>query len=198
MGENKRRQSHETAPYGQRRRPRLPAPRAESARPVPTAMPEPESAKHAHELLDQILTRMGIADAKIVFYERPEGEYFEVQGTDLANLIGRHGQTLEALNQIFNNILNAGLRKDRHYFTVDAEGYRARRADNLRSTALQALERALRERRPVELEPMLPAERKVIHLALEGNEFVTTESTGAEPERRIVVIPHGTGVAGAP
>jgi spoIIIJ-associated protein len=155
-------------------------------------MPEPESAKPARELLEQILVRMGIADAKVVYYERPEGEYFEVQGEDVANLIGRHGQTLEALNQIFNNILNSGVRKERHYFTIDAEGYRARRADNLRSMALQALERALREKRPIELEPMLPSERKVIHLALEGNEFVSTESTGVEPERRIVVIPNGT------
>lgn len=198
MDEKRHWQPRDTASYGQRRGARPVGPRAESGRPVPTAMPEPESAKHAHELLDQILVRMGIADAKVVYYERPEGEYFEVQGADLANLIGRHGQTLEALNQIFNNILNTGLRKDRHYFTIDAEGYRARRADNLRSTALQALERALRERRPVELEPMLPAERKVIHLALEGNEFVTTESTGVEPERRIVVIPHGTGAVGVP
>jgi spoIIIJ-associated protein len=198
MDEKRHWQPRDSAPYGQRRGTRPVGPRVESGRPVPTAMPEPESAKHAHELLDQILVRMGIADAKVVYYERPEGEYFEVQGADLANLIGRHGQTLEALNQIFNNILNTGLRKDRHYFTIDAEGYRARRADNLRSTALQALERALREKRPVELEPMLPAERKVIHLALEGNEFVTTESTGVEPERRIVVIPHGTGGAGVP
>src|ERR1700691_4754195 len=125
MDEKRHWQPRDSAPYGQRSRVR------ESGRPVPTPMPEPESAKHAHELLDQILVRMGIADAKVVYYERPEGEYFEVQGADLANLIGRHGQTLEALNQIFNNILNTGLRKDRHYFTIDAEGYRARRADNL-------------------------------------------------------------------
>jgi spoIIIJ-associated protein len=203
MDDKRLSQPHDSAPYGQRRRPhpggagrrnfsrdaQAPGPRVERVRPAATAIPEPDSAKHAHELLDHILVRMGIVDAKIMYYERPEGEYFEVQGADLANLIGRHGQTLEALNQIFNNILNTGLRKDRHYFTIDAEGYRARRADNLRSTALQALERALRERRPIELEPMHPAERKIIHLALEGNEFVTTESAGVEPERRIVVIP---------
>lgn len=187
------RRPHASAGVGRRRPFAREGPRelrAERARATP--MPEPESAKPARELLEQILVRMGIADAKVVYYERPEGEYFEVQGEDVANLIGRHGQTLEALNQIFNNILNSGVRKERHYFTIDAEGYRARRADNLRSMALQALERALREKRPIELEPMLPSERKVIHLALEGNEFVSTESTGVEPERRIVVIPNGT------
>jgi spoIIIJ-associated protein len=172
-----------------------PQERAERARP---ATPEPASVAPARELLEQILTKMGVANATVAYYERPEGEYFEVRGADLANLIGRHGQTLEALNQVFNNIVNAGVRKDRHYFTIDAEGYRARRADTLRSLALQTLERALRERRPIELEPMLPSERKIIHLALANNEFVATESSGVEPERRVVVIPRGAGAAGTP
>jgi spoIIIJ-associated protein len=152
-------------------------------------MPEPESAKPAHELLEQILVRMGITGAQVLYYERPEGEYFEVRGGELANLIGRHGQNLDALNQIFNNILNAGARKERHYYRIDAEGYRAGRADNLRSLALQALERALREKRAVELAPMPASERKIIHMALANNEFVSTESVGVEPNRRIVVTP---------
>jgi spoIIIJ-associated protein len=207
MDEHNPPQSNQGPEYGQRRRagrgfsggrrnaPRpMPEPRLE--RPRPAATPEPESVKPARELLEQILVKMGVAGAAVAYYERPEGEYFEVRGADLANLIGRHGQTLEALNQVFNNIVNAGVRKDRHYFTIDAEGYRARRADALRSLALQTLERALREKRSIELEPMLPSERKIIHLALANNEFVATESTGVEPERRVVVIPR-TVVAGA-
>ncbi|MBV9103273.1 MAG: protein jag, partial [Candidatus Eremiobacteraeota bacterium] len=123
--------------------------------------PEPDSAKPARRLLEEILERMGVREAHVRYYARPEGEYLEVRGQELANLIGRHGHTLEALNLVFNNILNAGVRKDRHYFTIDAEGYRARRADQLRAVALMSLERAIREKRPVELEPMLPSERKV-------------------------------------
>ncbi len=134
---------------------------------------------------------MGVEGARVRYYARSEGEYFEVDGPDLANLIGRHGHTLEALNLIFNNIVNAGVKKDRHYFTIDAEGYRARRADMLKALALATLERAIREKRPITLEPMLPSERKVIHLALSENPYVTTESTGAEPERRVVVSPRG-------
>lgn len=187
--------------YGQRRRARLGAPRRgpgigrperqapRPPRPTPVYTPEPESAKPARELLEQILQRMGMGGAEVHYYARPEGEYLEVRGPELATLIGRHGHTLEALNLVFNNILNAGLRKDRHYFTIDAEGYRARRADQLRAVALQGLERAIREKRPVELEAMLPSERKVIHLALAENPYVTTESTGEEPERRVVVFP---------
>ena len=112
-------------------------------------------------------------------------------------MIGRHGQTLEALNLVFNNIVNAGVRKDRHYFTIDAEGYRARRADVLKGLALQSLERAMREKRPIALDAMLPSERKVIHMALADNPFVKTESTGVEPERRVVVIPENVACRGA-
>ena len=158
-------------------------------RPRPAAMPEPESVRPARELLEQVLERMGVQNARVRYYARTEGEYLEVDGPDLANLIGRHGHTLEALNLIFNNMVNAGVKKDRHYFTIDAEGYRARRADLLKGLALATLERAMREKRPISLEPMLPSERKVIHLALAENPFVTTESSGAEPERRVVVIP---------
>jgi spoIIIJ-associated protein len=162
-------------------------PRARAA-----ATPEPESVKPARELLEQILVRMGVAGAHVRYYARSEGEYLEVDGPDLANLIGRHGHTLEALNLIFNNIVNAGVKKDRHYFTIDAEGYRARRADLLKGLALQTLERAIREKRSISLEPMLPSERKVIHLALADNPYVSTESSGVEPERRVVVIPRSS------
>ncbi|MDQ2858564.1 MAG: protein jag, partial [Candidatus Eremiobacteraeota bacterium] len=153
------------------------------------AGPEPASVAPARELLEQILTRMGVTGSRVRYYARTEGEYLEVDGPDLANLIGRHGHTLEALNLIFNNIVNNGVKKDRHYFTIDAEGYRARRADLLKALALQTLERAIREKRPISLDPMLPSERKVIHLALADNPFVATESSGVEPERRVVVIP---------
>jgi spoIIIJ-associated protein len=168
-------------------RPFDPGPRA--PRPMIPSTPEPESAKPARELLEQILQKMGIDGARVRYYARTEGEYFEVDGPDLANLIGRHGHTLEALNLIFNNIVNNGVKKDRKYFTIDAEGYRARRADMLKGLALQTLERAIREKRAIALEPMLPSERKVIHLALAENPFVTTESSGSEPERRVVVSP---------
>jgi spoIIIJ-associated protein len=185
-------------PYGRRRRQRRPGPggtarepeaRGNGTRPVDQAVPEPEEAKPARELLEQILEKMGIENAEVAYIPRSEGEYLEVRGTDLANLIGRHGNTLEALNLIFNNILNAGVRNQRHYYTIDAEGYRARRADQLKTIALQTLERAIREKRPIKLEPMLPSERKIIHLALADSPFVQTESEGVEPERRVVVSP---------
>ena len=149
----------------------------------------PEAAKPARDLLEDILTQMGVPHVEIEFIPRPEGEYFEVTGPDLAMLIGRHGNTLEALNLVFNNIINAGVKSNRRYYTIDAEGYRARRADQLKSLALATLERCIREKKPQKLEPMLPSERKIVHLALADNQYVRTESEGAEPERRVVIFP---------
>jgi spoIIIJ-associated protein len=149
----------------------------------------PEEAKPALELLREILERMGIGQIDIAYIPRTEGEYLEVSGPDLGMLIGRHGNTLEALNLVFNNILNAGVRNNRHYYTIDAEGYRARRADQLKTLALSTLERCMREHVPQKLDPMLPSERKIVHLALADSELVRTESEGEEPERRVVVFP---------
>jgi spoIIIJ-associated protein len=164
---------------------RPPPPRRE----VTPGTTEPENAKPARELLEEILTRMGLQNVEIVYIARSEGEYFEVRGPDLANLIGRHGNTLEAVNLIFNNIINVGQRNNRKYYTIDAEGYRARRADQLKTLALATLERVVRENKPVKLEPMLPSERKIVHMALSDSPFVRTESEGVEPERRLVVFP---------
>src|SRR5579872_5221380 len=154
-----------------------------------TATEPPDQAKPALELLREILTRMGVGSVDIAYIPRPEGEYLEVSGPDLGMLIGRHGNTLEALNLIFNNVLNAGVRNNRKYFTIDAEGYRARRADQLKNLALVTLERCIREKKPQRLDPMLPSERKIVHLALAENQYVRTESEGVEPERRVVIFP---------
>ena len=149
----------------------------------------PEDAKPAHDLLREILERMGVSPIEIGYVSRPEGEYLEISGPHLGMLIGRHGNTLEALNLIFNNSFNAGLRANRRYYTIDAEGYRAHRADQLKEVALATLERCLREGKPQRLEPMLPSERKIVHLSLASSENVRTESEGEEPERYVVVHP---------
>ncbi len=185
--------------HGQRRRagtglgnpprPRRPGPAQPASHQRPPQVREPEDVKPARALLEEILSRMGLGQADIAYIERSEGQYLEVSGPDLANLIGRHGNTLEALNLIFNNIINAGVRANRRYYAIDAEGYRARRADQLKNLALTTLERCMREKKPQALDPMLPSERKIIHLALADNQHVRTESTGTEPDRRLVIFP---------
>ncbi|MDE2482271.1 MAG: hypothetical protein KGN02_08770 [bacterium] len=157
--------------------------------PSDTSHALPDSAKPARDLLADLLERMGVQHAEIHYIPRQEGEYLEVTGPDLAMLIGRHGNTLEAINLVFNNMINAGNRSNRKYYTIDAEGYRARRADQLKELAEETLERCLRDGKPVRLEPMLPSERKIIHITLAEDERVRTESEGEEPERRLVVYP---------
>jgi spoIIIJ-associated protein len=149
----------------------------------------PESAKPARDLLHEILKGMGVGSVEIRYVSRPEGEYLEINGPHLGMLIGRHGNTLEAINLLFNNAFNAGVHANRRYYTIDAEGYRADRADQLKNLALATLERCVRERAPQKLEPMLPSERKIVHLALATSELVRTESEGEEPERRVVIHP---------
>jgi spoIIIJ-associated protein len=157
---------------------------------IPEAQQEvPDQAKPARDLLADILQRMGIGPVDIGYISRPEGEYLEVNGPDLAALIGRYGNTLEALNLVFNNAFNAGVKNNRHYYTIDAEGYRAHRADQLKRLAIQTVERCVRNRAPQKLEPMLPSERKIIHLTLADSDLVRTESEGEEPERRVVIFP---------
>jgi spoIIIJ-associated protein len=149
----------------------------------------PDDAKPARDILAELLRLMGLQNVDIHYIPRSEGEYLEVTGPELGMLIGRHGNTLEALNLVINNALNAGVRNNRRYYTVDAEGYRARRAEHLKSLALSIRDRATRENSPQRLEPMLPSERKIVHLALAEFSDVRTESEGEEPERRVVVFP---------
>src|SRR5580698_4046072 len=118
----------------------------------------PEDAKPARDLLREILERMGVGPVDIGYIGRPEGEYLEINGPHLGMLIGRHGNTLEALNLLFNNSFNSGVRSNRRYYTIDAEGYRAHRADQLKNLALATLERVIREQKAQKLEPMLPSE----------------------------------------
>ncbi len=149
----------------------------------------PDDAKPARDMLQELLEKMGVGQVDIRYIPRSEGEYLEINGPDLGMLIGRHGNTLEALNLIFNNMLNAGVRSNRRYYTIDAEGYRAHRAEVLKSLAIATMERVVREQKPQKLEPMLPSERKIVHLTIADSELVRTESEGEEPERCVVVFP---------
>ena len=81
------------------------------------------------------------------------------------------------------------MRSNRRYYTIDAEGYRAHRAEVLKDLALARRNARRAKARQIKLEPMLPSERKIVHLAIADSELVRTESEGEEPERSIVVFP---------
>lgn len=107
---------------------------------------------------------------------------------DLAILIGKHGAMLDALSAITNAMMHRNDLRDL-FFSVDVEGYRARRIATLRSIAQRCATRVLREGVALELEPMPPAERRIIHLALAAHRDLATESTGVGSQRRVVILP---------
>jgi spoIIIJ-associated protein len=109
-------------------------------------------------------------------------------GDDLGLLIGRHGQTIDAV-QVLASAIVGGSGDDRCEVVVDAAGYRDRRRRTLESVALRSAEEAVRTGTRVELEPMSAAERKIVHTTLQDRGDVTTGSEGDEPNRRVVVEP---------
>jgi spoIIIJ-associated protein len=145
------------------------------------------AAERVKGLLERIADDAGV-DADVEVYEDPEGISAEYVGDDLGLLIGHHGQTIDAIQHVAYRIAFHGDR-DRKSVTVDAAGYRERRAVTLRSAADQAAETAVGDRRPVALEPMSALERKVVHEHLKGRHDVETYSEGQEPDRRLVVAP---------
>lgn len=112
----------------------------------------------------------------------------DVRGRDLSALIGRHAETLNAFQYIASLIVG----KETGQFvqlTVDVEGFRARREKQLRQMAQRMADQALKMGRRVSLEPMSAAERRIVHMELQGHPAVITESTGEEPRRKVTIVP---------
>lgn len=112
----------------------------------------------------------------------------DINGGDLSILIGRHAETLNAFQLITRLIVGKEMGQAAP-IVVDVEGYRQRREDSLRQLAQRMAQQAVSTGRRQALEPMSPAERRIIHLALRDNADVTTESTGEDPRRKVVIIP---------
>ncbi len=143
--------------------------------------------EHVREILETIADEIGV-EADVEVHEDPDGLVAEFVGDDLGLLIGHHGQTIDAIQHLTYRIA-FHRSESRQRIAVDAGGYRERRAVALRTTADQAAETAVRERRSVALEPMSAMERKVVHEHLKSRYDVETYSEGQEPSRRLVVAP---------
>ena len=148
----------------------------------------PDSAiDRLRDLLERIADTAGV-DVDVEVHESPDGLTGEYHGEDVALLIGRHGQTIDAIQHLAYRFAMQG-EDERRSVVVDAAGYRERRAETLRATADQAAETAVSHRRAVPLEAMNALERKVIHEHLKQRHDVETYSEGQEPSRRLVVAP---------
>jgi len=142
--------------------------------------------ERARQFLTGLLERMDIR-AEIEITEQEDGGLLiELSGGVMGAVIGRRGETLDAIQHLTNYAVNRG-REERVYISVDAEGYRSKREESLRRLAEKMAAKAIKYRRSMALEPMNSYERHVIHTALQNYEGVTTSSTGTEPNRRVVV-----------
>ena len=151
------------------------------------ARDESGPAAKLRELLEHVTTAIGVR-CRIEIEEDDAALVATCFGDDLGLLIGRHGQTIDAV-QVLASAIVGGSGDERRDVVVDAAGYRDRRRRTLESLALRSAEEAVRTDSRVELEPMSAAERKIVHTALQDREDVTTGSEGDEPNRRVVVEP---------
>ena len=172
------------------------APRAERAeRPAPQPKPivdlgeecRDEKSEQIRSFLKGLLEHMDSA-AEIKIYESEKGRYkVYLEGEKLGALIGRRGETLDAIQQLTNYSINRGSEKNRVRVQVDAENYREKREQSLERLAEKVAGKVTKYRRNVTLEPMNAYERHVIHTALQDTPGVTTFSIGTESNRRVVV-----------
>ena len=166
-------------------------PRPEKAelleKPVKTyAVAEPGSKEAQIEaFLKGLVEHMG-SDAVPHAWKTENGYQAELTGKNLGMLIGRRGDTLDAIQHLTNYAVNRGL-DERVRVTVDAEDYRLKREESLSRYARKKAQEVLKMRRHTTLEPMNSYERHVIHASLQGMENISTHSTGVDPNRRVVI-----------
>ena len=173
---------------------REPKPKAEIRpleKPVVTMIPDEEvvadsAAGKAQAFLKELTHLMGVDVEVAVGTDEEKNVFVQMTGDTLGILIGRRGETLDALQYLTSLKVNRG-QDDYTRVTLDTENYRAKREDTLIRLANRMANRAVKTGRKVSLEPMNPYERRIIHSALQGNDAVDTHSEGEEPNRHVVI-----------
>ena len=177
------------SPQKRRRGARRRAPSRESvAQPVPVSK---ETGENACQILLETLRLMGM-EAPVSLNVQGTEAVINLEDTVDGLLIGRKGQTLDALEYLLNRMVAREEEEEAHLI-LDAEGYRERRRQSLESLALRLSERAKRRRKTVTLNPLSPRDRRVVHLALEDDPLVVTKSMGRGYFRRLSIVPEGAG-----
>lgn len=148
-----------------------------------------EAEQLVSELIDYFLGAMGVVADTYIREDDEEGSMtFEIEGQDAGLLIGRRGETLQALQFLIRMVTNRQLGR-KAYVVIDIEDYRERRVQMLRRLARRTAGRVGSSGREDSLEPMSPAERRIVHMALAGHPEVRTESEGEGNQRRVVIFP---------
>ena len=166
--------------------PPVPAAPAVEAAPAAPVADECEDYAAIRGFLGGLLERMGVQAEMEISPRANDGINVSLSGNGMGAIIGRRGETLDAIQHLTNYVVNRGSDKHMH-ISVDAECYRSKREESLTRLAEKMAEKAIKYKRSMALEPMNSYERHVIHTALQNYEGVTTSSTGVEPNRRVVV-----------
>ena len=165
-------------------------PKAEKAPREPAVLGEEirdEKSEQIRTFLSGLLEHMD-AKAEVKVYEVEKNRYKVIlEGEKLGALIGRRGETLDAIQQLTNYSINRGGESKRARVQIDAENYREKREESLERLAQKVAGKVVKYRRNVTFEPMNAYERHVIHTALQDTQYITTFSIGTEPNRRVVV-----------
>jgi spoIIIJ-associated protein len=154
------------------------------------AKADSDLAGQVRDLVERICAGIGVR-CRIEIDEGDEVLTATCSGSNLGLLIGKHGQTIDAIQYLVNAIVWRSRPDDRKDVVVDAAGYRERRRAALETLALRSAEEALATRSRVELEPMTAVERKTVHVRLKEFDGVETGSEGTEPNRFVVILPTG-------
>ena len=152
------------------------------------AIDESPLASDVRALVGRIAATLGVA-GHVDVRENDDAVTATVSAADVALLIGRHGQTIDAVQYLLNALTHRTYGDERKDIVVDAAGYRERRRVTLESLAVRTAEQVLVGGERVELEPMTAVERKVVHLKLKEIDGVETTSEGTEPNRYVIVLP---------
>ncbi len=147
---------------------------------------EGEQAERTEAFLTGLMQHMGVKAEMTISQREGGGLNVQLTGEDVGAVIGRRGETLDAIQHLTNYAVNRGSERKGH-ISVDAENYRAKREESLVKLAEKMAAKAVKYKRSMALEPMNSYERHVIHTALQNYEGVTTSSIGTEPNRRVVV-----------
>ena len=141
--------------------------------------------------LREMLVNMSIL-AQVEIFKRKDNTVLNINGKDLGILIGKHGQTLDAIQYLVNLSVNKD-QTEKERIIIDVEGYRRRREETLRKLALKIADKVKREKRKQVLEPMSPHERRIIHATLQEYKEVFTYSEGEDPYRHVIISPQDNG-----
>lgn len=156
-------------------------------KPAKTEENQEEAVKVGKKFLEEFLVKFGV-EAEVNVVKAENGTTFAIKGEKVNELIGRRGETLNAVQEVLNLVLKNNGFKQTHMF-IDVEDYKTRREESLISLANRMAHKAVKINKPIKLEAMSAYERKIIHTALQADELVTTKSEGEEPNRYLVILP---------